>query len=348
MVKVSNQAIEGFLDGPLTSIIAVLLYGENTGLVRERADRISAAIVEDPKDPFCVAFLSNGLIKNEPTRLFDEMNALSFTGGRRLVRFEGATNNHSTMISTLLDDPTPYLEGNFLLVEAGMLSPRDSLRKTFEINDLAAAIPCYLDDDKSLENLVNKIIGHYDIPIEPSAMNYLVENLSSDRQVSRSELEKLALYKGNKTGAINLEDAKANIGDGASMARDEVALAAANGDQKNLDRALAKCWFAGESPIAILRSVIRHLERLHLLSLKARKGTNINQLIKFHKPPIFFKHQAQIQQQLMYWRPKRLAQALRILTDAEFDCKTTGLPANAICGRALIRIANAARTTTYR
>ncbi|MBT4488179.1 MAG: DNA polymerase III subunit delta, partial [Rhodospirillaceae bacterium] len=37
------------------------------------------------------------------------------------------------------------------------------------------------------------------------------------------------------------------------------------------------------------------------------------------------------------------AQALAILTEAELDCKTTGLPAEAICGRALIRIANAAQ-----
>jgi DNA polymerase-3 subunit delta len=46
------------------------------------------------------------------------------------------------------------------------------------------------------------------------------------------------------------------------------------------------------------------------------------------------------------WPPKRLGQALAILLEAELDCKTTGLPDEAVCGRALIRIANAARLGT--
>ena len=103
----------------------------------------------------------------------------------------------------------------------------------------------------------------------------------------------------------------------------------ASGDQAAMDRALVKCRFAGEQPIAILRTVIRHIQRLHLISLKAAAGGDIGRLIKAHRP--------------RFWRPQRLAQALAILTEAEFDCKTTGLPAEAICGRALIRIANAAR-----
>ena len=72
-------------------------------------------------------------------------------------------------------------------------------------------------------------------------------------------------------------------------------------------------------------------------------GDDIGRLIKSHRPPIFFKHQAIMQRQIQMWRPQRLAQALAILTEAELDCKTTGLPAEAICGRALIRIANAAQ-----
>ena len=109
-----------------------------------------------------------------------------------------------------------------------------------------------------------------------------------------------------------------------------------------------KCRIAGETPIAILRAVIRHIQRLHLLSLKAAKEGDIGRLIKSHRPAIFFKHQPQVQRQLQYWRPQRLLQALAILTEAELDCKTTGRPANAICGRVLIRIANAAQPPSTR
>ena len=343
MVKLANRAIEGFLAAPEGTFVAALLYGEDSGLVRERATRLAGAIVDDLSDPFRAADLGVAMLKDEPTRLFDEMAAMSLTGGRRLVRLRPAGNAQSATIQSVLDDPAITAEGSFLVVEAGSLGPRDSLRKLFESHDRGVAIACYLDDGRALETLIQQTLKANGLDVEPSAMAYLCENLGTDRQITRSELEKLALFKGKNGGAVTLAEAEANVGDGAPLARDDVALATASGDQGALDHALVKCRIAGEQPIAILRAVIRHLQRLHLISLKAATGDDIGRLIKSHRPPIFFKHQPIIQRQVGYWRPQRLAQALAILTEAEFDCKTTGLPAEAICGRALIRIANAAR-----
>ncbi|MBT5894900.1 MAG: DNA polymerase III subunit delta [Rhodospirillaceae bacterium] len=343
MVKLQNRVVESFLDAPGPEIVAALLYGEDSGLVRERAARLAGAVVEDVSDPFRVAEVSQAMLKDDPSRLFDEMAAMSLTGGRRLVRLSPAGNAQSAAIQTVLDDSSITPDGSFLVVEAGSLAPRDSLRKLFESHQRGAAIPCYLDDDRSLEALIHQAMSGHGLTVEPSALAYLCENLGSDRQITRSELEKLALFKGRNGGAVTLAEAEANVGDGAPLARDDVALATASGDQGALDRALVKCNIAGEQPIAILRAVIRHLQRLHLISLKAAMGDDIGRLIKSHRPPIFFKHQAIMQRQIQMWRPQRLAQALAILTEAELDCKTTGLPAEAICGRALIRIANAAQ-----
>ena len=343
MVKIPNHAIDGFLDAPEIGIVAVLLYGEDNGLVRERATRLASAVVDNLNDPFRVTDVNAAMLKEEPTRLFDEMAAFSMTGGRRLVRLGRAGNGNSAAIEAVLDDADRGVDGSLLVVEAGPLAPRDSLRKLFETNRRAAAIPCYSDDRRSLEALILQIMGQHSLQVDPSALAYLCNNLGTDRQITRSELERLALYKGRNGGAVSLADAEANVGDGAPMARDDVALATASGDQAGLDRALMKCRVAGESPIAILRAVIRHLQRLHLLSLKMADGSDVSELIRSQRPPIFFKHQSLVQRQLQHWRPHRLAQALAILTEAELDCKTTGLPSDAICGRTLIRIANAAR-----
>ncbi len=348
MVKIPNRGIDAFVRAPDSGIVAVLLFGEDNGLVRERAGRLATAVVDDPTDPFRVAELLPSILKDEPTRLFDEMGALSLTGGRRLVRLGSAGNAHSGTIQAVLDDDMVAKNGSLLVVEAGPLAPRDSLRKLFESHARGAALPCYPDDGRSLEGLIHDTLTAHGLAIEPSAMAYLCDNLGTDRLATRSELEKLVLYKGKNVGSVTLAEAEANVGDGAPLARDDVALATASGDQAQLDRALTKCRVAGESPIAILRAVIRHLQRLHLLSLKAANGGDLGQLIKSHRPPIFFKHQQLIQHQLQYWRAPRLAQALAILTQAELDCKTTGMPADAVCGRALIRIANAARPPARR
>ena len=347
MVKLKVSAIEGFIDQPNAEIVAVLLYGEDNGLVRERSMRLANGVVDDPTDPFRVAEISVAQLKDEPSRLFDEMAAMCLTGGRRLVRLDQAGNGQTRAIQSVLDDLSITSQDSFLLVEAAALGPRDSLRKLFENHERGAALPCYLDDGRSLENVIQKTLAQHDLDIDPSALAYLCENLGSDRQVTLSELEKLALFKGNIDGAVTLEDAEANIGDGAPLARDEVALATASGDQMNLDRALVRCRIAGEQPMTILRSVIHHFQRLHLLTLKAAEGSDIRGLIKSQRPPIFFKHQPIVQRQVQQWRPQRLVQAMAILTEAELDCKTTGLPAEAICGRALIRIANAARPARH-
>jgi DNA polymerase-3 subunit delta len=60
------------------------------------------------------------------------------------------------------------------------------------------------------------------------------------------------------------------------------------------------------------------------------------------KPPVFYKHRERFRRQLQLWPMDRLVPALDIITRAELECKTTGIPAPAACHRALMRIARAA------
>lgn len=348
MVKLKTQELDGFVDQPGAKFVAALLYGEDAGLVRERANRLALAIVDNPADPFRVADLSIARLKDEPSLLVDEMLTVNLTGDQRLVRLENAGNGQAEAIEVVLNHPAITPTSSFLIIKATALGPRDRLRKLFENHDRGVAIPCYLDNSISLEKVIHHSLGQYGLKIHPTAVAYLCENLGTDRQVTRSELEKLALYKGKIDGEITLHDAVSVIGDGAPLAREDVAFATAAGDQVALDRALFKCRTAGEQPVVVLRVVIKHFQKLHLLALKIADGDDVSQLIRSQRPPIFFKHQPIIKHQLLQWRPSRLARALGILTQAEMDCKTTGLPAEAICGRALIRIAHAVSPRSYK
>ena len=66
--------------------------------------------------------------------------------------------------------------------------------------------------------------------------------------------------------------------------------------------------------------------------------------MKALRPPVFYKHASAFRGQLQHWTPGRLGQAIAIITQAELDCKTTGMPTRVICSRALMRIAQAARS----
>ena len=65
-MKVATRNIDALLEKPGPNLRAALLYGPDRGLVRERADRLARAVVEDLADPFRVSDLSAADIKHNP------------------------------------------------------------------------------------------------------------------------------------------------------------------------------------------------------------------------------------------------------------------------------------------
>ena len=61
------------------------------------------------------------------------------------------------------------------------------------------------------------------------------------------------------------------------------------------------------------------------------------------RPPIHFSRTGSFKMQASRWSEERLADALDLLLETETLCKTTGMPAEAVCGRALFNIASMAR-----
>src|SRR5262249_45477030 len=88
-MKITGRNIASFLSGTDGAVAAALFYGPDTGLVKERADRLAAAIVGDLADPFRVSELTPERLRDEPSLLSDEAAALTFGGGRRVVRLRG-------------------------------------------------------------------------------------------------------------------------------------------------------------------------------------------------------------------------------------------------------------------
>jgi DNA polymerase-3 subunit delta len=339
-VKIAAARANGFAAKPDPAARAVLLYGPDAGLVRERADRLARGVVEDLSDPFRVGELSAAQIKDDPARLADEAAALALTGGRRVVRVRDATDG--------LTDPFEHLLSHFVgealvVVEAGDLDGRSRLRKLFEAADNAAAIACYAEAGADLRRFIQDTLRERGLGASDDAMEFLVEHLGGDRKVTRGELEKLALYMGTEGKRVTLDDAVACVGDSAALALDDVALSAFAGDGETLATALARAGSEAINAVAVLRAAQRHAQRLHQAAALVAGGMSADAAVKSLRPPVFFKSVAAFQQQLRLWGPRRLAQILERLVDAEGRCKTTGMPADAVCGQALTEIALMAR-----
>lgn len=343
-MKLSYRDIDVQVKKLSPQYLAVLIYGPDEGLVRERSIMIAKQIVQDLQDPFLVANINPDQLKNEPGILADEAAAISMMGGRRVIRIDGAAENVKSAAQSFLENP---IGDGLIVITAGNLKPTSGLRKLFETAKNAAIIPCYEDNQASLEALIHEVMRENSLSIDMDAVSFLQMNLGSDRLVSRSELNKLALYMGTEgkrsSDMVTLEDVAACVGDSGALSIDTITGATLSGDLRKLDDSLFKALNRGENSIAILRSLLRKIQRMHLVCGYMDQGFSVDQAMSKLIPKVFAMETRRFKSDISKWSTNKLASAMAITSAAEEDCKTTGMPVEAICARACLRIANAAK-----
>lgn len=337
-MKLSGQKAEAFIRVPDPAMRAILVFGPDNGLVRERAVKLAKTVLPDLNDPFRVAELTAAALKDDPARLADEAAAMALTGGRRVVMVRDGGDTLSSLFQSYLDNP---MGDAMVVVEAGELGPRSSLRKLFEGAANAVALASYADEGASLQQVIAEELKANGLTAEADAMSFLMDHLGGDRRLTRSELQKLALYMGGP-GRISLDDAIACIGDTAALSMDDLSLATADGDHATAQRVLDRLTREGTNPVAVLRALSRHFQRLHLAAGIMAQGKSADQAMNALKPPVIFKAADRFRRQLSRWSPERAGQALERLIEAEMDCKSTGMPAEEICSRVIMTLCRAA------
>ncbi len=341
-MKVTPQQADRFVDDLPPAIRAVLLYGPDQGMARERADKIIVACTGERHDPFRVVDLSADELKADPARLADEAAAFSMTGGRRAIAVENAADHLTALCGDILTTAT----GDTLIVLiAGELRPQSSLRRLFEKDKAAAAVACYPDTEGGRARLIETGLGAHGVAIEPDAVAFLAEHLGADRRLIRLEVEKLALYAGDG-GRLTEADIRACIGSNGDFALDDVVFAAADGDQRAVESALRQAWQADTAPVAVIRSLQRHVQRLSVVTTQVARGTDVRQALRSLRPPVFWKQEQRFQAQARRWSPDRLAEALSRLVDAEVELKLGQAPDRSACARAIMSFTQSAARQT--
>jgi DNA polymerase-3 subunit delta len=348
-IKAGQSAtfVTNYARAPNAALRVALCYGNDEGLIAERARLLAQAICPDLTDAFRVVELAGSHLKDDPARLADEFQALSLIGGRRVVRVRPAGDEIVAAVRTVLEAPA----GDALIVvEGGNLAPTSSLRQLVSDAEAGAAIACFADNEQSLADLIDSVLGPLGLHADDEARDYLVDNLGGDRGLSRSELEKLVLYKGipgkdasPAARTVTYDDAVAIVGDTAAIGLDAAIYAAFDGDYTGLDRALDRVFAEGMAPASAVRGFLRHTTLLHLLAGTVEAGRSVDDALRRIWPKPHFTRIPALHRQARAWPTLRLAELLDLLLEAEVQCKTTGLPDEAIVRRATLRVAQGAR-----
>lgn len=346
-MKLAPGKIERFLKAPEPTVAAALIYGPDEGLVRESVQRLVAALLDDPNDPFRASELTADVLRGEPGRLVDEAQELTLTGGRRVVRVRQASDVATPACRALFQ--LDRIEA-FVILDAGELGPSSSLRRLFEGASVAVTIPCYRDQGPGLTTFISQLLSERGLEADPDALAQLVGHLGADRALTRSEIDRLALYLAGPDAPmpparrrVTLEDTARVIGDSAALGLDDLVDAVSLGEVGPALRYLDRLLGEGQHPVRIVRALANHIERLHRLAVEVVDGGTVESAVDRARPPIHFRRKERVKGALRRWPPARSSEALGRLIQAELDCKSTGSPAALICGGLTLTLCRLAR-----
>ncbi|OZA00938.1 MAG: DNA polymerase III subunit delta [Rhizobiales bacterium 17-65-6] len=316
----------------------VLLYGPDTGLVRERAAGLVKRAVPDTADPFAVVRLDGDEIASDPRRLVDETRTIGLFGGQRVVWVRAGSRNIVPAIEPILAEPCDAL----VVIEAGDLKRGAALRSLCEGHKAALAIACYADGERDLARLVDSMLAEAGLAIDRDAKDLLVSLIGGDRLASRGEISKLALYAQGR-GRVTLDDVRLIVGDASALALDDVVDATLAGNAPAAASAFAKARGAATRPDAVLGSLLRGLTSLHQMALAVEAGGSIDRVIDQQKPAVHFSRKPHLERALRSLSAGQCLRALLMVDEAILSCRRNAPLAEAICERALLQIAGRKR-----
>jgi DNA polymerase-3 subunit delta len=332
MTALKAADVDRFVARPDATRPVVLVYGPDAGLVRERAEALIRASVDDIADPFALVRIDGDDAASEPMRLVEEANTVPLFGGRRAVWVRAGARNLVPAVEALLKAAAPDCR---VVIEAGELRKTAPLRVLCEKAPNAVALPCYEDNDAALARVVDEEMREAGLTISPDARAALLPLLGGDRAASRSEVRKLALYARDR-GKVEVADVIAVVSDASALALDELIDAVFAGQPGEAESQFTKARNAGTTPGSIMFAAQRHVATLH----KARLAdTSVERMI----PPVHFSRKAAVDAALRSWTAPRLERAMAQLAEAAFEVRRNAALAEPIAHRALLALAVNAR-----
>jgi DNA polymerase III subunit delta len=336
MAQKKAYEVEGWLRRPPENVSIVLIYGPDRGLVSERAKTFAEKTGLPLDDPFSVVRLDATEAERDQGRLIDEARTVPMFSSRRLlwVRNAGAQKSLADDVKALSADPP---RDAVVLIEAGDLKKGAPLRSAVEGSAIAMALPCYGDEDRDVDSVIDDELGKTGIGIAIEARGALRRNLGGDRLATRGEIAKLALYAHGKR-EIELEDVLAMTGDVSGLSIDDAVDAMLDGKIDEFDQTFTRQSLSGSQAYLVLAAAIRQMQTLHLLRA-GMTGRNAAAVVAAARPPVFFARRKLVERALERWSVEALQRGLARLQGAVLATRQKPDLAVEIARQALLGVA---------
>ena len=310
-----------------------LVYGQNKGLVREKTQTIIDTYKDDQTE--IIKFENDELI-SEPEKLSNEFNTFSLIAEKKIIHVLNTKDNLTETITNTINNQDST---NLIIFETGELTPRSKLRKFFEKEKNLGILACYFDTERDVQDLIETTFKKEDISISRDISLLIAKRLGNERHIIKSELEKIILYLKDKK-EFKAEDILKCLGQNEDFGFDNLNYNLCDGNVVKLDKIINQLYLQGINPVALLRSVGKHFQKILFVNQKIDSGMNLDESFIKLKPPIFFLYINQFKNQVKKWKTNLCYKAIERIMETEKLCKLNSKISKIVCWRTLRNIAS--------
>tara|TARA_B100000686_G_C16779846_1_gene971063 strand:+ start:1774 stop:2790 length:1017 start_codon:yes stop_codon:yes gene_type:complete len=283
-----------------------LFYGENSGIKKEIKELIKKKIENGEKIEL-FSLYENDILNNEES-FYNTIFSGSLFSNKKIVTIQNATDKIFSTIEYVVDNCP---KNTFIIILSELLEKKSKLRNLFEKDNRTFCIPCYLDNDRDLEIILNTELKKNNIIMSREAANILIEKSNKDRINLNNEIEKIKSYALHKK-TLEINEIKSIVNFAGDYKSDEFINECLCGNINQYKKILSELYVNTINHIFLLRILSNKIHRLINMKKIEKNFSDIDNLLNNTKPKIFWKEKPLVKKQLNIWNLKDL---LKIISD---------------------------------
>jgi len=340
-MKLSGRDAVRYFAKPEVGRTGLLIYGPDAmRIALKRQEVVLALVGPTGEEEMRLTRLPASDLRKDTAALLDAVKAQSFFPGPRVVFVEDASDALTKQFTVALSD---WQKGDAtLVVTAGQLAGKSSLRKLFEGHSNSYATAVYTDPPtrEEIEATLTKA-GVTNIS-QPAMADLTVLARLLDPGDFAQTMEKLGLYKLNDPEPVSPQDVAACAPATSEAALDDALNIIAEAKVGEIGPIMRKLEGQGVNATTICIGATRHFRQLHLA---ASHPNGPEAGLSTSRPPVFGPRRDRMLRQARALGMYKLENMLSILTDTDLALRSSKpIPARASLERAFIRIAMLGRS----
>lgn len=321
-MRVAPGEAARFCDTPPAALTAILLHGDDSGLIAARRKALLAALLgPNAEEELRLTTLPAASLRSDTGALESALRAQSFFGGRQGVVVSDATDGLTAALKAGI--AIAAQTGAALLVQAGALAGAAKLRKLFEAHESAAALLCRAAPPGRAA--LERMLAAAGVASAPDALDALLHAAATlDHQSVAALVERVALYKLGDPTPLTAQEVAPLAGTGEAGGLDPMLDALFDRNPTALRAALSRLAAQGVSPHA---AAIAAARRARLLHAAAASPAGPEPVLARARPPLFGPRRDAAARQAQRWGARRLETAIADLHALNDALRATGGPA---------------------